>query len=404
MQSVISNICANSSTMWEAASLGRAPSLVGKDVTPFRSALEKGHTPAMSGLFTREEFESLATKLQADKFRDQKAAIYGAGTFGLTLAMILSEAGARVTIFSSKEAPSALSRAIGILEPQGKSVERFFHSSLPVFDELIAVGAPIRKDRVTYFYDSPDKDFVEQLTRMPGANYKIETTTQYGLSSKLSFDGYIMSGSAMRTFYMSILKERGVTFVERDITAIEPVQDHVTFSALGMGRAKIKDEAALDLPGNRGQMMVIEGTDVVELLKGFPELAKAGSIGIPSAAGSVNIALHFHNPAKREGPFLIIGATKQPGNSDSFPRKNDSEFLKKGLKIIWPELLNHLENATNIAPEKLDWSEYVCVRPGGGASPFEVAKHNDCIDIRCAGGMGNSLAPAAALKAVAAAI
>jgi hypothetical protein len=403
MQPVIQNIGATSLNAWNAASLKGA---VGVEVaTPFRDVLSQGYTPAMQGLFSLAAFRALEATLQPNALLGRKVAIYGAGSFGLALAAPLSEAGADIIIYSAPEAPTALARALGILEPQGKSVENFFHASLPIFDELIKAGAPIRRDRVVYYYQELATDFVEQLKSMPDSNYRVESTNLFGCRFKLSFDGYIMSGTSMRDFYMGILAKRGATFVEQEMRELIPVPGHLTFSALGMGRAKIQGQHSVDLPGNRGQMICVEGTDVVKLLNSFPELDDAGSVGIPTSAGSVNIVLHYRNPAAREEPFLVIGATKEPGNGSALPRKADSEFLNEGIRKLWPALGEYLQAYSesqdlDIAADRLNFSEYVCVRPGGGETSFKIHEVDGCTEIVCAGGMGNSLAPAAALKAI----
>jgi hypothetical protein len=298
-----------------------------------------------------------------------------------------------------------LARALGILEPQGSSVESYFRASLPIFDELIKAGAPIRRDKVVYYYKNLNSDFVAELERFPSLNHKVEPTDRFGCKLKLSFDGYIMSGSSMRDFYMQMLAKRGVRLVPQEIRELNPVPGHLTFSALGMGRAKVQGGQALDLPGNRGQMTVVEGADVAELLKSFPDLVDSGSVGIPTSAGSVNIVLHYRNPSAREDPFLIIGATKDPGNGNSLPRGGDSRFILEGVKELWPALHNHLQayaqsTSSDIDPKRLNWIEYVCVRPGGGTSPFAINSVNGCVDVSCAGGTGNSIAPGAALKAI----
>ena len=331
--------------------------------------------------------------------------------------MILSEVGADITIFSAgkktestaderQKESTAMARAIGILEPQGRDFEQFFRGSVPFFEELARCGAPLRRDRVVYFYkDAPNQDFVQELQLLPHLNHKVEAAEKFGCKSKVSFEGYIMSGSAMRDFYMGVLKERGVEYRERTIETLAPEPDHLTFSALGMGRKLVRSDSSVDIPGNYGQMICIEGTEVADLLQTFPELKNIGSVGIPSSAGSVNIVLHYRNPRERLGPYLIIGATKNPGDGKLLLREPDNAFLMNGVKILWPALHAHLEKFstatdTEFSPAKFNPNYYGCVRPGSGASPFQVVKVNGCIDISGAGGMGNTLAPAASLKAI----
>lgn len=73
----------------------------------------------------------------------------------------------------------------------------------------------------------------------------------------------------------------------------------------------------------------------------------------------------------------------------------------RGIERLWPELHNALERSyctEECDPAELSSATYVCVRPGAG-EPFTIQVVNDCIDVRAAGGAGNSICGGAALLA-----
>lgn len=324
------------------------------------------------------------------RLEDVRVAVLGAGTFGLHSALIFSEAGAKVEVFSDPQAACSMSGAIGILEPQGTSVERYWRNSQLAFDYLIEAGAPLRRAETTYHYRDVvnlDSDMIGQLQRMPDANLRISDSSIAGFAKSMTFDSYILSGVAYRDFLIGELRARGVTFhdvrVNND-TAL-PGFD-LTISALGLGKGAMPT-AEVDIPGNRGQVIRVPGE---WLPKG------TGSVGAPASAGSVNIVQQYYDPHTGSRPYVLIGATKKPGNQECFPKEHDYKFLVDGVRELHPGLFDHLNS-------KHDHDTPVCVRPGGGSSGFEV-RHNaksGSIEFIAAGGMGNSLAPAAAMHAMA---
>jgi hypothetical protein len=220
------------------------------------------------------------------RLEEVRVAVLGAGTFGLHSALIFSEAGAIVEVFSDPNSACSMSGAIGILEPQGASVERYWRNSQPAFDYLIEAGAPLRRAETTYHYRDAanlDSDMISQLQRMPDANLRIRDSSIAGFAKSMTFDSYILSGAAYRDFLIGELRARGVTFhsarVEND-TAL-PGFD-LTISALGLGKGAMPTAKVdqVSIPGNRGQVIRVPG-------EWLPE--GTGSVGAPASAGSVNI-------------------------------------------------------------------------------------------------------------------
>jgi glycine/D-amino acid oxidase-like deaminating enzyme len=321
-----------------------------------------------------------------------KVSIYGAGTFGLAVANCLSCLGAKVTITSDPAAPVAMSRAVGILEPQGAEVQDYWIQSVPQFDMLMGLGAPLRWDTVKYLYPTGvplDESFLAQIRQTPGGMPETRTDDYKvtGYTQSLQFRGIIMPGVAYREWLVNQLIERGVTFKEGHVSALFPdAESDITVYALGLGRGAKSGFSDVRIDGNRGQMIVVDG-----------EYLPQGSLGIPSREGSVNIVQHYVDPAKKQGAYVVIGATKEPGSSVDVPRQEDWEFMLSGVEKLCPELFEILNKEPNFGsgePQAVTW---VCVRPGTG-SPFKVTETNGCFDIQAAGGMGNSLAPAVALE------
>jgi hypothetical protein len=406
--SAMESIGASSLEAWESLN-SSAPRLEG--YRPFSHMLKNGYTNAIKTFIpSEEEFNTLKRIIETGGLEGKEVAIAGAGTFGLTLALGLSEAGAKVKIYSSATKPTAMARALGIGEPQGQEVEGYFHATIPLFESLIANGAPIEKNKVIYYSAderASDDDFVKELERMPGSNYKIEAVSEFGdkVHGKLSFDGFIFSGAGLRDFYMNILKNNpNVEFQEREFQEVAPIlgKDNtpadISFFALGLGRGKIE---GAHIPGNRGQMLIVEGEEVKKLLEANPMFNDVGSLGIPTDEGSVNIVVRYGNFETKENPVLVIGATKDKGVDKLLPTEKDYNFLREGVKLIWPELDAAIEKAESLQEDapSLTSCTYVCVRPGAG-DPFTIKETNGCIDIYAAGGTGNSIAGGAALKAL----
>jgi glycine/D-amino acid oxidase-like deaminating enzyme len=326
------------------------------------------------------------------KLEGAKVSIFGAGTFGLAVANCLSCLGAKVTITSDPTAQVAMSRAVGILEPQGDEVQDYWIQSVPQFNKLMGLGAPLRWDTVEYLYPtgaSLDESLLKQIKQTPGGHLetRLDDNKVPGYTQSLRFRGIIMPGVAYRQWLVNQLVERGVTFKEGHASAISPVEESdITVYALGLGRGEKSGFTDVTIPGNRGQMIVVDG-----------EYLTQGSKGIPSSTGSVNIVQHYVDPANKRGAYVVIGATKELGSSFNIPRQKDWDFMLEGVKKLCPALFEVLNKKTEINfddPQAITW---VCVRPGAG-SPFKVTETNGCFDIQAAGGMGNSLAPAVALE------
>jgi FAD dependent oxidoreductase len=361
------------------------------------SSLDEETREVLAHRIGAERFENAMNCLLNCGLEGETFGVYGAGTFGLTVALILSEAGATGTVYSSPTKTTAMRGALGILEPQGTTVEPYWLGSIPFLRKLIDLGAPLRNDQIRYYYqDRPNIDFVAELSRTPDTHLRIEETSEYGCKTVLSFNGIILAAPALSVFYTAALQARGVEFTPREINVIEPAGGaSITVAAMGLGRGQGFSD--VDIPGNAGQIIHLSGPRVSELIHENPAFQKCGSFGRPRPEGSVNIVL-----PSRTDPYLLIGATKHPGDATRLVQKIDYEFLLDGVKVLWPELYHAMLH--ELKTGYLEEHSYRCIRPGSGSTPFTVKETNGCVDIFAAGGTGNSIAPAAALHALALAL